>query len=51
MPCFKRKPIYFRKEVCLVSLTLQVFALEVLSHLNRECDGHDNDDDDDKQLK
>ena len=28
-------------------MTPQVFALEVLSHLNRECDGDDNDDDDD----
>ena len=53
-PCFKRKPIYFRKEVWLVSLTPQVFALEVLSYLNLECDGDDNDDDDDdddRQLK
>ena len=46
-PCFKRKPIYFCKEVWLVSLTPQVFALEVLSYLNQEYDGNDNDDDDD----
>ena len=46
-PCFKRKPIYFCKEVWLVSLTPQVFPLEVLSYLNQEYDGNDNDDDDD----
>ena len=31
----------------LISSTLQVFALDVLSYLNREWDGGDNDDDDD----
>ena len=31
----------------LISSTLQVFALDVLSYLNREWDGDDNDDDDD----
>ena len=46
-PCFKRKAIYFCKKLWLVSLTPQVFALEVLSYLNQEYDGNDNDDDDD----
>ena len=31
----------------LISSTPQVFALDVLSYLNREYDGDDNDDDDD----
>ena len=31
----------------LISSRPQVFALDVLSYLNRECDGDDNDDDDD----
>ena len=31
----------------LISSTPQVFALDVLSYLNRECDGADNDDGDD----
>ena len=31
----------------LISSTPQVFALEVLSYLNREWDGDDNDDGDD----
>ena len=31
----------------LISSTPKVFALDVLSYLNRECDGDDNDDDDD----
>ena len=31
----------------LISSTPQVFALDVLSYLNRECDGDDNDDGDD----
>ena len=31
----------------LISSTPQVFALDVLSYLNRECDGGDNDDGDD----
>ena len=31
----------------LISSTSQVFALDVLSYLNRECDGDDNDDGDD----
>ena len=30
----------------LISSTPQVFALDVLSYLNRECDGDDNDNDD-----
>ena len=31
----------------LISSTPQVFALDVLSYLNRECDGGDNDNGDD----
>ena len=31
----------------LISSTPQVFALEGLSYLNRDCDGDDNDDGDD----
>ena len=31
----------------LISSTPQGFALDVLSYLNRECDGDDNDDGDD----
>ena len=34
----------------LISLTPQVFALEVLSYLNREYDGDDNGDGDDNVI-